>query len=102
MDHSADNRKRDLAFALEYHELVPAPIVIARGFGWQAGLIRERALAAGVPVVRDAELAADLAMVRLGDAIPESCYFVVAALYRFVRECQSDTLGKVHEKLSGH
>ena len=101
MKGSADNRKSDMAFALRYHELVPAPIVIARGFGYQADMMRERARAAGVPVVNDPDLAGSLAVVRLGEAIPESCYGVVAALYRFVYERQKDILGNVHEEFSG-
>jgi type III secretion system FlhB-like substrate exporter len=56
---------------------------------------------AGVPVVADPGLAADLDGVHLGQAISESCYRVVAALYRFVYERQARELGTTDEKPVG-
>jgi type III secretion system FlhB-like substrate exporter len=97
----ADKDKRRQAWALEYHELVPAPIVIARGQGWQADVMERMANDAGIPVVADPGLAAGLDAVHLGQAIPESCYRAVAALYRFVYERQALELRTSDEKPAG-
>lgn len=88
----------DKAVALQYDSALPAPVVVARGWGWQAESIRRAAEAAGVPVVRDSVLAGRLAELRTGSFIPETCFEVVAALYRFVYELRQDTTGTRHEQ----
>ena len=57
------------AVALHYDQQ-GAPTVLATGEGEIARLIKERAEAAGVPVVEDPKLSDLLAKIPLGDEIP--------------------------------
>ena len=87
----------DKAIALQYHRELPAPVIIARGSGWQVDIIRREAEKAGIPVIRDPGLIQELAEFKTGSPIPESCFAVVAAIYRFLYEIQSEPLRKRHE-----
>jgi flagellar biosynthesis protein len=55
-----------------------APQVVAAGRGHIAGTILARAREAGVPVHQDPELASALAMLALGDEVPEELWTAVA------------------------
>lgn len=57
-----------------------APIVVSSGEGDLADRIERAARDYGVPVVRDAPLAAALEGISVGDAIPEALYESVAAI----------------------
>ena len=78
-------RKRDRAVALQYdRETMEAPTVIARGEGFIARKIVERALEAEVPVVEDAALVSALLSLELGEEIPAELYEVVARVLAWV------------------
>lgn len=73
------------AIALRYQEgLDDAPTVIATGKGLIADKIVEKAKDAGVAIQENADLAAALADIELGTAIPEELYPVVAEVLVWV------------------
>ena len=71
------------AVALHYDQ-EGAPTVLATGEGEVARLIKERAEAAGVPLVEDPKLSYLLSKIPLGDEIPPELYRAVAELLVFV------------------
>lgn len=76
-----------VAVALRYEPGRAAPRVVAKGAGVIAQKIRERAEAAGVPLVRDIPLARALhAAVEVGHEIPEHLYTAVAQVLAFVQQ----------------
>lgn len=87
----------DKALALQYHRDMSAPVIIARGSAWQVDIMRREAEKAGIPVIRDPALMAELAEFKAGSSIPESCFEVVAAIYRFVYEIRLEPSRKRHE-----
>ncbi len=69
------------AVALQYEEAAhEAPVVVSAGEGDLAHRIERAARQWGVPVVYDVPLAAALAELAIGDAIPEALYESVAAI----------------------
>ena len=71
------------AVALHYDQK-GAPTVLATGEGEIARLIKERAEAAGVPLVEDPKLSYLLSKIPLGDEIPRELYRAVAEVLVFV------------------
>lgn len=94
-----DNRYR--AFGLQYRKDMPAPIVVAKGEGRFARELVRKAEELGILVLRDTIVTESIRFVEVGQEIPESCYEVVAALYRFVYRSRDRVLGKGYEKHSG-
>ena len=82
------------AVALHY-DREGAPTVLASGEGEIARLIKERADAAGVPLVEDPKLSYLLSKIPLGDEIPPELYRAVAEVLVFVlrMEMKLETLG---------
>jgi len=72
------------AVALKYNQELPAPIVIAKGRGEIAKRIEELAKAYGIKVIFDRELVERLALIELGDFIPEELYEIIAEILIFV------------------
>jgi flagellar biosynthetic protein FlhB len=74
-----------VAVALRYEPGRSAPRVVAKGAGIVAQKIREKAEAAGVPMVRDVPLARALhAACDIGREIPEELYSAVAQVLAFI------------------
>ena len=71
------------AVALHY-DREGAPTVLASGEGEIARLIKERADAAGVPLVEDSKLSYLLSKIPLGDEIPPELYRAVAEVLVFI------------------
>jgi flagellar biosynthesis protein len=69
--------ERGVTAALRYTG-TGAPQVVAAGRGHIAATILEAARAAGVPVHKDPELADALALLALGDEVPEELWAAVA------------------------
>lgn len=88
---NADGHKR--ALALWYTKDVPAPLLVAKGQGQLAERIVEVAKRNGIPVQQDLALSSELMDLRIGQEIPERCFEVIAALYRFVYEQRSKFTG---------
>ena len=74
--------KESIAIALEYGQN-ETPVVTATGRGELAKKIIEAARQAGVPIHRDEDLTALLAMLEMEQEIPESLYRVVAEVLAY-------------------
>jgi flagellar biosynthesis protein FlhB len=75
----------EIAVALSYEAGMPAPVVVAKGRRIIAEKIRERAVAAGVPIVENVLLAQSLfKAVDIGSAIPADLYTAVAEVLAYV------------------
>jgi flagellar biosynthesis protein len=80
-----EEKNRPQAVALGYEPgKDAAPRVLAKGYGVIAQQIIAVAHASGVPIREDPALAAALATVDLGEAIPPELYAVVAAVLAYV------------------
>jgi flagellar biosynthesis protein FlhB len=74
-----------VAVALKYDPAKGAPRVVAKGSGEVAAKLRERAAAAGVPMVQDIPLARALhASCELGQEVPAQLFTAVARVLAFV------------------
>jgi flagellar biosynthesis protein len=81
---SGNDRGKRRAVAIKYTRDLPAPLVIARGFGYIADAIVDSARSAEVPIIENEELSGQLVTIDAGKQIPESAYEVVAELLAFV------------------
>ena len=80
-----ENSKRDKAVAVKYdNKKMAAPSVVAKGEGFIAKKIIERAIEADVPIVEDAALVSALISLELGEEIPAELYEVVARVLAWV------------------
>ena|SRR5271155_2369312 len=69
------------AIALQYDgDFHEAPVVVSQGEGDLARRIERTAMELGIAVVHDVPLAESLAVLRIGEAIPEALYESVAAI----------------------
>lgn len=79
------NAKREQAVAVKYdNKKMAAPTVVAKGEGFIARKIIERAVEADVPIVEDAALVSALISLELGEEIPAELYEVVARVLAWV------------------
>lgn len=82
---AARKKQRDQAVAVQYdRETMAAPTVVAKGEGFIARKIVERALEAEVPILEDAALVSALLSLELGEEIPAELYQVVARVLAWV------------------
>ncbi|MBQ7577648.1 MAG: EscU/YscU/HrcU family type III secretion system export apparatus switch protein [Synergistaceae bacterium] len=80
-----EQNKRDKAVAVKYdNKKMAAPTVVAKGEGFIAQKIIERAIEADVPIVEDAALVSALISLELGEEIPAELYEVVARVLAWV------------------
>ena len=85
MKSKEEKPKRKTAAAVKYEGAKDAaPRVTAKGMGVIAEKIIEKALAAGVPLREDPDLAAALAKLPLGQPIPPALYQAVAEVLAFI------------------
>ncbi len=81
----AEEKKREQAVAVKYdNKTMRAPEVVAKGEGFIARKIVERAIEADVPIVEDAALVSALISLELGEEIPAELYEVVARVLAWV------------------
>lgn len=79
------NEKRREAVALSYQsEQATAPKVVAKGKGFIADNILEKAKDHDVPVQQDASLVELLSELNINEQIPEELYHVVAEVFAFI------------------
>ena len=91
----ADNKKREQAVAVKYdNKKMAAPTVVAKGEGFIARKIIERAVEADVPIVEDAALVSALISLELGEEIPAELYEVVARVLAWVYKLDKENAGK--------
>ncbi len=83
MKPEADQVAGKTAVALQF-DGVNAPLVVAKGQGLTGEQILKLASENGVPLYENAALAAALANIPLGDAIPRELYLAVAEILAFV------------------
>ncbi|MBQ3397066.1 MAG: EscU/YscU/HrcU family type III secretion system export apparatus switch protein [Synergistaceae bacterium] len=85
MTENNNGNKPDKAVAVKYdNKQMAAPKVIAKGEGFIARKIVERAIEADVPIVEDAALVSALISLELGEEIPSELYEVVARVLAWV------------------
>ncbi len=72
--------------ALRYDDSMPAPVIVAKGTGLTADRIERIAADAGIPVVRDAGLAAGLEPIDIGGFVPSEYWELVARVLVFIRK----------------
>ena len=89
-----------VAVALKYEaEIMPAPVVIAKGKRLIAERIKEIAAAHGVPIYENKPLARSLFdLVEVGEAIPESLYKAVAEVLSYVYRLRGRYPGMVEQQ----
>ena len=79
------NGKKKEAIALSYQsEQASAPKVVAKGKGFIADKILEKANDHHIPVQEDASLIALLSELNINEQIPEELYHVVAEVFAFI------------------
>ena len=88
------------AVALIYdHETSKAPRVVAKGRGPVVDELLARAREHDVPLWHDAELAAVLSQLELGDEIPSELYMSVAKVLAFVHQlCAESQSTELHAR----
>ncbi|WP_274541822.1 EscU/YscU/HrcU family type III secretion system export apparatus switch protein [Criibacterium bergeronii] len=72
------------AVALEYNEKMSAPIVNAKGQGYVAENMLEKARQSGIKEYIDEDLLKDLMALSIGDEIPVELYEIVAKVLKYV------------------
>lgn len=99
MSKETEKPKRKVAAAIRYDpEKDQAPRLTAKGLGVVAEKIIERAIAAGVPLREDPDLAAALAKLPVDTAIPPALYQAVAEVLAFIyrlNQREKEVLGKI-------
>lgn len=84
-ENGNNENKKDRAVAVKYdNRRMAAPTVVAKGEGFIARKIIERAKEADVPIVEDAALVSALISLELGEEIPAELYEVVARVLAWV------------------
>ena len=82
----------EMAIAIQYDKTADnAPRVVAKGMRLKAEKIRELAKAAGVPIMKNVNLANALYRVDVGQEIPEELYDAVAEVLNFVFALQQES-----------
>ena len=90
-----DNKKREQAAAVKYDsKKMRAPELVAKGEGFIARKIIERAIEADVPIVEDAALVSALISLELGEEIPAELYEVVARVLAWVYKLDKENTQK--------
>ena len=82
MSNYKNNIKK--AVALEYNEKMSAPIVNAKGQGYVAENMLEKARQSGIKEYIDEDLLKDLMALSIGDEIPVELYEIVAKVLKYV------------------
>ncbi|MBR1673245.1 MAG: EscU/YscU/HrcU family type III secretion system export apparatus switch protein [Fretibacterium sp.] len=91
---AAPRKEPNRAVAVQYdNKVMRAPTVIAKGEGFIARKIVERAMEADVPIVEDAALVSALISLELGEEIPAELYEVVAKVLAWVYRLDHESAG---------
>lgn len=79
-----ENKKNKVAVALKYDKDDIAPSVVAKGKGYTADKIVDKAVENDVPIYENKEIVEDLYLLEIDQQIPEELYNVVAEIIAFV------------------
>lgn len=82
----ANEEKLKKAVSVTYEDELRAPIVSAKGQGYVAEKIIEKAQESGVATYFDEELLESLMTVAIGDEIPVELYEIVAKVLAFIEK----------------
>lgn len=95
-------KKKDMAAALKYdRRTMRAPALTAKGEGYVARKIVERAMEADVPIVEDAALVSALMSLELGEEVPAELYQVVARVLTWVYRLDKEHRDAAEPPLNG-
>lgn len=83
------------AIALNYDPAKLAPTILAKGQGYVAQKLMEKAKQYDIPVYKDEKLVEELNKINIGDNIPPELYEIVAQVLLFVGD-----LDKLQEKMN--
>ena len=88
-----------LAIAIEYHEETePAPRIVTMGQGLMADKIIQYGQEAGVPIMRNVNLAQTLFQKgKIGDYIPEETYEAMAEILQWLRRLKEEEGGELFQ-----
>ncbi len=81
-----ENSKNKRAVAIKYTPGDVAPKVVAKGQGYVADKILEKANDSVIPVYKDEKLVKELSSVEIGSNIPQELYEVVAQVLVFISD----------------
>lgn len=90
-------RKEAIALTYEQHKH-SAPAVIAKGKGFVAEQILERARKENIPIQEDPSLVELLSKLNINEQIPEDLYMAVAEVFAFIYSLEKETIKKDEEK----
>ncbi|WP_053957501.1 EscU/YscU/HrcU family type III secretion system export apparatus switch protein [Inediibacterium massiliense] len=77
--------KKEIAVALKYEQdKNTAPLIVAKGEGYVAQKIKEKAKDENIPTYEDEKLARQLSHLAIGEEIPPELYEVVAEILAFI------------------
>ncbi len=93
-----ENKKTKKAVAIKYNKGDVAPKVIAKGQGYVAEKIIDRAGDDIIPVYKDENLVNELSSIEIGSNIPAELYEVVAQVLVFISDLDKLENFKKYEK----
>ncbi len=96
MDKNNAENELQKVVAIKYNPADIAPKVVAKGAGYVAGRILDRAAQNKIPIYKDAALVKELSKIELGNNIPPELYEVVAQVLIFISDL--DKLATYREK----
>ncbi len=79
-------KKYNKAVAVKYDQTDYAPRVVAKGSGYVAQKILEKAEKEDLPIYKDANLVEELSRIDIGASIPPELYEVVAQVLIFISD----------------
>jgi type III secretion system FlhB-like substrate exporter len=77
------------ALAIKYNKTLPAPLIIAKGKGELAKIIKKIAKEYSIFIKQDINLADNLIELDVGTLIPEKYYEIMAQILAFVKMIES-------------
>lgn len=78
------------AVALEYNETYNAPVVTAKGSGYVAQNMLDKAKEDGIATYFDEELLGSLMSLSIGDEIPHELYDIVAQVLQYIENIDAN------------
>ncbi len=77
------------AIAIKYNESLPAPLVIAKGKGDLAKIIKKIAKENRIFIKHNIDLADNLIELEIGSFVPEKYYEIMAQILAFIQKIES-------------
>lgn len=93
-----EDKKNKIAVALKYDKDDIAPSVVAKGKGYAADRIVDKAVETDVPIYENKEVVKDLYLLEINQQIPEELYNVVAEIIAFVWSLDEEKRNKFEKQ----